>query len=132
MSVSVPPLISRYAARHGVADAVRADGRAILVIDDKYRVRFAPARNGWVALSARLCALPPAGAARENFLAGLGRQAVGMLDKYASGCTIDPDEEALWLEQMLRPDAVDTEVDEAVGQFANALSFWTSAVRRAA
>ena len=74
MSVSVPPLISRYAARHGVADAVRADGRAILVIDDKYRVRFAPARNGWVALSARLYALPPAGAARENFLAGLGRQ----------------------------------------------------------
>ena len=67
-----------------------------------------------------------------EFLAGLGRQAVGMLNKYASGCTIDPDEDALWLEQMLRPDTVDTEVDEAVGQFANALSFWTSTVRRAA
>ena len=132
MPVSVSPLISRYAARHGVADAVRDDGRAIVVIDDKYRIRLAPARDGWVALSARLCPLPPAGIGRENFLASLGKQAVGMLDKYASGCTIDSDEEALWLEQMLRPDTGDVEVDEAVGQFANALSFWTSAVRHAA
>lgn len=131
MSASVHPLISSYAARHGVSDAVRADGRAIVVIDDKYRIRFSPTRNGWVALSARLCPLPPSGIAREGFLADLGKQAVGMLDKYASGCTIDPDEDALWLEQMLRPDCGDTEVDEAVGQFANALSFWTSAVRRA-
>ena len=66
MPVSVSPLISRYAARHGVADAVRDDGRAIVVIDDKYRIRLAPARDGWVALSARLCPLPPARSPRSK------------------------------------------------------------------
>ncbi len=51
---------------------------------------------------------------------------------HPSACVVDPDEEALWLQQMVRPDAGAIEVDEAVGDFANALSFWTGAVRRAA
>lgn len=132
MSVAPHPLVSRYVARHGIPDAVRADGRATVVIDDRYRVHLLAARNGWLALSARLCGLPAAGLQRENFLAGLARQATGMLSGHASGCAIDPAEEALWLQQMLRPDTTDIEVDEALGQFANALSFWTGAVRRAA
>jgi hypothetical protein len=132
MSATPHPLISRYVARHGIPEAVRSDGRATLVIDDKYRVHLAGSRNGWVAVSARLCDLPPAGLARERFLAELGRQAAGMLSKQASACVVDPAEEALWLQQMVRPDSAEIEMDEAVGQFANALSFWAGAARRAA
>src|SRR5690606_4340314 len=132
MSVPSHPLIAQYVARHGIPDAVRSDGRATLVIDDKYRVHLAGARNGWLAVSARLCALPPAGVARDDFLVALGRHAAGMLSRQPSACVVDPAEDALWLQRMVRPDADAVSVDEAVGGFANALSFWSGAVRRAA
>lgn len=132
MTATSHPLIAQYVARHGIPDALRTDGRATLLIDDKYRVHLAGARNGWLAISARLCALPPAGVARDDFFTALGRQAAGMLSRQPSTCVVDPAEEALWLQQMVRPDSDAVGVDEAVGRFANALSFWSGAVRRAA
>ena len=132
MTVSIHPLVADYAARHDIPDGVRADGRLTVLIDDKYRVHLLGARNGWLAITARLCTLPPAGLARERFLVEIGRQAAGMLSRHAAACVVDPDEDALWLQQMVRPDADGIGVDEAVGDFANALSFWTVAARRAA
>jgi hypothetical protein len=132
MSVPSHPLIAQYVDRHGISDAVRSDGRATFRIDDKYRVHLSPARSGWLAINARLCALPPKGVARDDFLVAIGKQAAGMLAPQPSACVVDPDEDSLWLQQMVRPDSDATSVDEAVGSFANALSFWTAAVRRAA
>ncbi len=60
MAVPSHPLITDYMARHGIPDGVRADGRLTVRIDDKYRVHLLGARNGWLALSARLCS-PAAG-----------------------------------------------------------------------
>ncbi len=132
MNVPSHPLIADYAARHGIPDGVRADGRLTVLIDDKYRVHLQGARNGWLAISARLCTLPPDGLGRERFFAEIGRQAAGMLSRQPSACVVDPDEDALWLQRMVRPDTDAVGVDEAVGGFANALSFWTVAARRAA
>ncbi|MGB3277086.1 MAG: CesT family type III secretion system chaperone [Castellaniella sp.] len=132
MTVPSHPLIADYAARHGIADGVRADGRLTIRIDDKYRVHLLGARNGWLAISARLCALPPGSLERERLFAEIGRQAAGMLSNHPSACVVDPDEDAVWLQQMVRPDMDAVGMDEAVGDFANALAFWTSAVRRAA
>ncbi|WP_323018751.1 hypothetical protein [Castellaniella sp.] len=132
MAVSSHPLIAQYVAHHGIPEVIRSDGRATVIIDDKYRVHMLGARNGWMALSARLCMLPKTGVDRDRFLAEIGRQAAGMLSSQPSSCVVDPGEEALWLQQMVRPDADAVEVDEAVGDFANALSFWVNAVRRAA
>ena len=132
MTLPVHPLVADYAARHGIPDGVRSDGRLTVLIDDKYRVHLRGARNGWLTISARLCTLPPAGLARDRLLAEIGRQAAGMLSRHASACVVDPDEEALWLQQMVRPDTDAVGVDEAVGDFANALSFWMGAARRAA
>ncbi|CDM23310.1 hypothetical protein BN940_04181 [Castellaniella defragrans 65Phen] len=132
MNIPSHPLIADYAARLGVSDGVRADGRLTVLVDDKYRVHLQGARNGWLAISARLCTLPPDGLARERFLSEIGRQAAGMLSRHASACVVDPDEDALWLQQMVRPDADTGDVEEAVGRFANALSFWTGTARRAA
>jgi len=132
MALASHPLIAGYAARHGIHDGVRSDGRLTLVIDDKYRVHLLGARNGWLVISARLRALPPAGLAREQFFADIGRHAAGMLSRQPSACVVDPDEDSLWLQQMVRPDTDAVRLDEAVGQFANALSFWVGVVRRAA
>ena len=132
MTLASHPLIADYAARHRILDGVRADGRLTVVIDDKYRVHLHRAANGWLAISARLSTLPPPGLARERFMADIGRQAAGMLSRHASACVVDPAEDALWLQQMVRPDTDATGVDEAVGDFANALSFWAIAARQAA
>ena len=132
MTVPSHPLIADYAARHGIADGVRTDGRLTIRIDDKYRVHLLGARNGWLAISARLCSLPSDRLERERLLAEIGRQAAGMLSNHPSTCVVDPDEDAVWLQQMVRPDTDAVGLDEAVGDFANALSFWTNAVRRAA
>ena len=130
MSRSLPPLIAAWLERKGLKDAARADGRATIVVDDKYRVHLTAANNG-VALSARLCALPAQGPARDDLLKTLGKHAFGMLYRYDAGVVIDPREEALWLQQTVDGGHNDLALDEALGRFANALSFWTGAVRRA-
>ncbi len=132
MTVPSHPLIADYAARHDISDGVRADGRLTIRIDEKYRVHLLGARNGWLAISARLCSLPPDGPGRERFFAEIGRHATGMLSSHPSTCVVDPAQDALWLQQMVRPDTDAVGLDEAVGDFANALSFWIGAVRRAA
>lgn len=132
MAEASHPLITRYVALHGIQDAVRSDGRATILVDDKYRIHLRGARNGWLVMSSRLCPLPPPGVARDRFLVHIGTHAAGMLSQQPSTCVIDPDEDALWLQEMIRPDAGAGDVDEAVGRFANALSFWIQVVRRAA
>jgi len=128
VSLSLP--LTRYLARHHLEDAVRGDGRATLMIDDRWRIHMHDTDDGCVTVTARLCALPAAGNERDAWLDMLGRDAVGMMGAHASGCVIDAREESLWLQQMVWPDGDDAMLDEAVGQFANALSYWTAAVRR--
>jgi len=130
---SVPhPLISAYASRHGLPAPVRADGRLTVVIDDTYRVHLQAAPDGWLALTCRLCALPEEGAARDALARETGKLAAGMLSRHAAACVVDPQGRALWLQQTLRPDSSALALDEALGAFANALSFWAGALRRLA
>jgi len=132
MSASLHPLVSQYLARHHLQEAARTDGRATVLVDERWRVHLQGTAHGGVAITARLCALPEAGAGRDTWLEQLGRDALGMLREHPSGCVIDPREESLWLQQMVGSDADNQGLDEAVGQFANALSYWTAALRRAA
>ncbi|CAB3666639.1 MAG: CesT family type III secretion system chaperone [Achromobacter pulmonis] len=132
MNASQHPLISAYAARHGLPPSTRADGRLTVVIDQAYRVHLQPARDGWLALSARLCPLPAGQAERDALVIELGKLAAGMLSRHAACCVVDPQDRALWLQQTLQPASGDLALDEAVGAFANALSFWAGAVRRLA
>ncbi len=132
MNATPHPLISTYAARHGLAPSTRADGRVTVVIDDRYRVHLLAGRDGWLVLSARLCALPARQAGRDELMQEIGKLAAGMLARHAAACVVDPQERALWLQQSLRPDSSELALDEAMGAFANALSFWAGAVRRLA
>jgi hypothetical protein len=132
MTATPHPLVARYAQRRGLAHALRADGRATFVIDGKYRVHLSGAPNGWAAIYARLRDLPPDALARERLLTELGKLAAGLLTRHAAACVIDPAAQSLWLQQMVRPDCGEVEMDEAVGQFINALALWSSAARRAA
>ncbi len=132
MNATPHPLISAYAARHGLEPSHRADGRVTVVVDDTYRVHLQPGRDGWLAMSARLCALPAKNAGRDELVQEIGRLAAGMLVRHAAACVVDPQGRALWLQQSLRPGSSELALDEAMGAFANALSFWAGAVRRLA
>ena len=79
MNAPQHPLIAAYAARHGLAPSTRADDRITVVIDDTYRVHLQPVRDGWLAMSARLCALPAGDADRDRLVTEIGKLAAGML-----------------------------------------------------
>ncbi|MGE8658765.1 MAG: CesT family type III secretion system chaperone [Achromobacter sp.] len=124
------PLLAAYAARHGLPPSTRADGRLTVVVDQTYRVHLQPARDGWLAMSARLCTLPANDTDRDRLVTELGKLAAGMLARHAATCVVDPQNRALWLQQSLQPGSSELALDEAMGAFTNALSFWAGAVRR--
>ena len=123
------PLISDYAARHGISSTGRADGRLTIIVDDKYRIHLQPAPDGGVILLCRLCDLPAPGIARDEWLREVGKIAVGVLSKQAAACVVDPRDHALWLQQV-HAAAATPSLDEVIGSFANALSFWKGALRQ--
>jgi hypothetical protein len=125
------PLISDYAARHGIPETARADGRLTIIVDDKYRVHLQPGPNGGIVLLSRLSLLPAPGLVRDEWLREVGKLAVGAVSNQAAACVVDPRENALWLQQLHSTDGTSS-LDEAIGAFANALSFWKSAMRRLA
>ena len=100
-----------------------------MTVDDQYRVHVQATPNGAVALLARLATMPPEGAVRDDWLLQVGKLAVGTLSAYPAACVVDPRETALWLQQILIPSS-DVSVDESMGQFVNALSFWAGALSR--
>lgn len=129
---AVHPLIFAYVGRHGLSLPARADGRLTVVVDDAFRVHLHAAPNGWLAITSRLCGLPEQSAARDELVREIGKLAAGMLSRHAAACVIDPQGRTLWLQQTLSPDSSPLALDEAVGAFVNALSFWAGAVRRLA
>jgi hypothetical protein len=123
-------LITSYFLRHGLGMALPGDdGRVTIIVDDTYRVHLQATVEGWLAVTARLCSMPLAGRMRDQLVLAVGELAAGMLGNSSASCVIDPQERALWLQHSLRPDSADNDVDEAVGAFINALSFWVDAIR---
>ena len=125
------PLIADYVARHGIAVPEPYRGRITVVVDEAYRIHMQATETGRLVLLSRLATLPPASAARDAWLLQVGKLAVGTLSGYPAACAIDPRETALWLQQTVTSGGGDV-VDEAMGQFVNALSFWVGALARLA
>ena len=131
MTQRMHPLIADYAARHGIVAPEPFRGRMTVVVDEIYRIHLQETQAGQCALLSRLASMPPAGGDRDAWLLTMGRLAVATLSSLPAACVIDSRETALWLQQIVTAGGGDA-VDEAMGQFVNALSFWTGALRRLA
>lgn len=118
------PLIAQYVRRHGVADAVKENGQAVLLIDAKYRVTLSSDAAGWLVLLSRLAPLPDRTEARQRLCIDVALQATGLLSTYASTCVVDSEDSALWLQQTVPPGSTAVEVDDALADFVNALEVW--------
>lgn len=129
MNQPMHPMIADYVARHGIDVPVPFSGRLTVVVDERYRVHMESVAEGTVVLLSRLATLPPSGAVRDEWLLQVGMLALGTLSKYCAACVVDARETALWLQQIVRTtDSIS--LDESMGQFVNALSFWARALPR--
>lgn len=129
MSQPIPALIADYVARHGINVPTPYSGRLTVVVDERYRVHMHTVGHDAVVLLCRLASLPPSGPVRDAWLMKAGTLAIGTLSSYAAACVVDPRELALWLQQIVQPDCGPS-MDESLGQFVNALSFWAGALPR--
>lgn len=123
------PMIADYVARHGIVAPTPFSGRLTIIIDDRYRVHMQAGPQDMVFLLCRLAPLPPKGALQEEWLLNVGKLAVGTLSRHSACCVVDQREVALWLQQAVQLGG-DASIDESLGEFVNALSFWVSALPR--
>ncbi|MVW70469.1 type III secretion system chaperone [Bordetella sp. 15P40C-2] len=131
MNQSMHPVIADYVARHGITVPEPFRGRVTVVVDERYRVHLQAAGENAVAMICRLASLPAGGATRDQWLLNVGKLALGTVSMCPASCVIDPNEKALWLQHILTP-GEGISLDESMGQFVNALSFWTGALPRQA
>lgn len=129
MNQTMHPLIADYVARHGITVPDPYRGRVTVVVDERYRVHLQATEEEGVVIICRLASLPPEGATRDQWLLTVGKLALGTLSTCPAVCVVDPHEKALWLQHILMP-GEGISLDESMGQFVNALSFWTGALPR--
>lgn len=116
-----------YAQHLGIeAPRPASQARLDLRVDDRHRLRLLALPDGSVMIRARLMPLPQGANERDALAARIGRLACGMMKHHASTCVIDPQARSLWLQQTTAGTSAH-DIDDAVGQFVNALAFWAQA-----
>ena len=121
-------LLHAYAQQLGIS----ADDRSVnepldMQVDDRYRLRLRGLPQGGIVIVSRLRSLPDEEFDRDELLLRVSQMALGMMKEHASTCVVDSSERAIWLQQTIATNSTH-DVDEAVGEFVNALAFWSKAV----
>lgn len=125
------PVVRAFVASHRIpGDALRADGRVVLTIDERWRVHLLGAPHQRVALQSDLLALPEQPERHTNeLLARLGRLAAGLLQRHASTLCIDAHRNCLVLQQSVPASCELAALEDALADFSNALAFWSRQCR---
>lgn len=128
---ALTPALRAFVLAHRIpSDALRADGRVVITVDERWRVHAQSAPHGRLALQSELLGLSEPPDARDaDALMRLAQAAAGLLQRHASTLCIDRSRQALVLQQLLPASATQAELEEALADFTNALSFWTSLSR---
>lgn len=126
----VPAALHSFMTRQGLGrQDLRADGRLTLAIDSRYRVHLHPAADQGILISAQVKDLAGhyQASGTEAALLRLMALATGLMTQYASGLSLDRQRQALVLQHRLRSDVDATGIENALGEFVNALAFWSRA-----
>ena len=124
-------LLQAYAQQLGMAAGDRSINEPLdMNVDDRHRLRLRALPEGGIAIVSRLRTLPDAGKDRDELVLRVSQMALGMMKEHASTCVVDSSERAIWLQQTVATNSTH-EIDEAVGEFVNALAFWAKAVNSA-
>jgi hypothetical protein len=121
-------VIKRFAERHALgASAFRSDGRVNMTMDGRYRVVLNPAAHNCVALTSQLIVLPSNGkrSAIHQLLERLMKANAGLMQQHPSTLCLDERQQVLSLQQIVAADADVAMLETAIGEFVNALAFWS-------
>jgi hypothetical protein len=131
---ALAPVVRAFVQRHHIpTDSVRADGRVVLTIDQRYRVHLMPAPHNRAALQSELLPLPEQAERRtDDLLLRLTKTAAGLLQRHPSTLAIDNKRQALVLQQTVAAGADLQALQDALADFANALAFWSRLCRKEA
>ena len=127
----VPTLLRAYMVAHHVAPgSVLPDGRLGLSFDGRWRVQVRPLSDGRLLLSAAVLDVADrTGPAREELLVALAGYATGLMRDHESALALDAAAGRLMLHQQVAADASLFQLESALGDFVNMLSFWTGSAR---
>ena len=128
---ALPPVVRAFIQRHRIpVHSVRADGRVVLSVDQRYRVHVLPAPHNRVALQSELLPLPEhPDRHTDDIMLRLAKTACGLLQRHASTLAIDRKRQALVLQQTLAAGADLQALQDALADFSNALAFWSRICR---
>jgi len=127
----LPPAVQSFVRSHRIpADAVRAEGRVVLTVDQRWRVHVVAGPHHRVVLQSELLGTPePPERRLGDLLLRLCKAAAGLLQEHASTLCIDPQRQALVLQQTLESGADQAALEDALADFTNALAFWSDLCR---
>lgn len=118
-----------YVARHHLPpDALRADGRLTVLVDN-HRIHVHPGLEGRLVLEARILSLPIERGERERILDSALRLSCGRLRADPSGLAVDAAADSLWLQRALQNDRLGMDLDMALAEFITELENWHSVAR---
>lgn len=128
---SALPMLRAYMVAHGIdSRALFPDGRLGLSFDGRWRVQLRPAPEGRLLVSAVLLDLSRLTAIQiEELLVPLATYAVGVMRDHGSGLALDESTGWLMLQEQVPADASLSQLESALGDFVNMLSFWSGSAR---
>jgi len=128
---ALAPVVRAFVQHHRIpTDSVRADGRLVLTIDQRYRVHVLAAPHNRVALQSELLPLPEHADSRtDDILLRLAKTAAGLLQQHASTLCIDRKRQALVLQHTVAAGADVQALQDALADFSNVLAFWSRLCR---
>ncbi len=129
--VPLPPVLRAYISAHGIdSRPVLSDGRLALQFDNRWRVQVRPLGDERLLLSAVLLDVSRLSSVqREELLLPLAAYALGVIRDHASALALDLPAGRLMLQQQVPSDVNLAQLESALGDFVNLLSFWSGSTR---
>jgi len=124
---AVAPVIREFMRCYRMPpESLRHDGRLTLRVARRSAIEIVPAPHGRFAIQSQLIALQDhPESITSAALLHVAQVMAGMMQDHASAVCIDPRAGALVLQQTIQADSQLRALQDAVGNFVNALAFWS-------
>ncbi len=117
--------LAGYMARQSLGSPERRpDGAVVLVVDQRYRIFCHPAPFGDLVFECRVTELPVSPAAADEMIRECLLASFARMRDAADAPVLSDDGRTVMLQQRLAADASIDEFEQALQDFANALSAW--------
>lgn len=123
--MSLGKVLAEYVSRNGL-DGIepRTDGGYLLIVDDRYKVRFVAEGANVAMITSRIGSLPTDAYGRDNLVTRLLGIASARIRRAAEILTVTEDERDLLLFRRFPTDVLPSGFEAILSAFINELAFW--------